>query len=239
MPQEILLLTILLAIFTIIVTGISIILLIQILKSEKEARGFLFNLFLYFLLLAIANIQQVIYNILNLETLILSPDLQIYTTFFVFLLTLAAPIYLIFQIEKIFFPNSKITFKYHLFAIIILILFIVFLIDVTYSAIIDMGVIINFQLMDFVLIAMPLLGLEILFILFSFLYLGIKSSGKYRQFSFIVSLGWLLNYAVNTVATLALFSLLPSTIVILFIPKLFGVILTAWGLYRLYALKSR
>lgn len=237
MGAEILLITILLGIFAIILGIICAFLSLQIKRSEKLARPFLTSLLLYFLLLCIANIQQVIHNILNYDNLVPpSVTVTFYTTFFVFVLTLAAPIYLIFHIEKIFFPDSRLAAKYHLITLLNVVLFIAFVVNVGILAISDITVITDFDFMKFRFLGGGLLFIQVLFVIFAFLYLGIKSSGRYRTYALLVSIGWLMNYAANALATFL--SLSSTVILILFIPKLLGVILTSWGLYRLYALRS-
>ncbi len=236
MAAEIFLVTILLIAFTIIVAVICLFLLIQLLRADKEARPFLISLFFYFLLLCVANSLQVVYNILNYDILVApSYDITFYTTFFVFLLTLAAPIYLIYQIEKIFF-QSKILAKYHTFSLLNLILYIAFLGIVSFQAFNDISVITEFNFINYIFVAGALLGLQILFVICAFFYLGIKSTGRYRLYAIFIALGWLANYAANTLATLVT-TLTPTVILALFIPKLIGVVLTAIGLYKFYALK--
>lgn len=127
------------------------------------------------------------------------------------------------------------TAKYHLITILNLVLFVGFVVNVGVLAIGDIKTIINFNFMDYIFLGGGLLLIQILFVLFAFLYLGIKSTGKYRSYALLVSIGWLMNYAANTLATLATLS--STLILVLFVPKLIGVVLTAWGLYRLYALK--
>jgi hypothetical protein len=235
MATEIFLLTILLIVFAVALAVICVFLFNKIIKAEGVARPFLISLFLYFLLLCIANIQQVIYNFINMETLILpSEPLRVYTTFFVFVLTLASPIYLIFQIEKIYFPDSKITAKYHFATIINVILFVGFIGYVGYLASTDIAVITDFKIADFIFICGTLLGFEVLFVIVAFAYLAAKSGGKMKFYARIIWIGWLLNYGVNIVTVLA--TLPPNVIIILLIPKLVGVAMTAIGLYRLYGL---
>lgn len=227
-----------LAVFGIVVLIICVFILIQIVKSESVAQPFLSSLLIYFLLLAIANFQQVGHNLLFFQQIIATTEpLRYYTTFFVYLLTLAAPIYLIFQIEKIFFQDSKIMSKYHLSSIVIIILFVVFLLNVLgFAVTIDIYVVINFRLLYFILVIIPLLGIEVLFVIIAFLYLGIKSKNEYRLYSLMVCIGWLLNYAANSVVTV--FNVSEITTLILFIPKLLGVVLTAYGLFKLYSLRA-
>ncbi|MHA1267006.1 MAG: hypothetical protein ACTSRS_17340 [Candidatus Helarchaeota archaeon] len=237
MAAEIFLITILLIIFAIILGCICLYLAIQIKRSDPLARPFLLSLFLYFFLLCIANIQQAVHNFLNYDQLVL-PDVKVtfYTTFVVFVLTLAAPIYLIFQIEKIFFPNSKIVAKVHLTTISNLLFFTTFLGIVSFQASEDITIITEFNFLDYFYVAGVLLAIQIIFVICAFLYLGIKAAGNYRLYALLIALGWLANYAANTVATLAI--LTPTVILALFIPKLVGVIITAIGLFKLYALRT-
>ncbi|MHA1278779.1 MAG: hypothetical protein ACTSQI_22075 [Candidatus Helarchaeota archaeon] len=237
MAVEIFLATMILIMFALVMAALCVFLLIQIVKSEKIALPFLLSLFIYFFLLCIANIQQVVYNFINMEALSLpSEPLVIYSTFFVYLLTLVAPIYLIFQIEKIYFPNSKLTAKIHIVTVLNVILFSAFVGYVSYLASSDITIITDFNFIDFLLLGGVLLGLQVIFVIIAFLYLGIRATGRYRLYAILVALGWLLNYGANTIAILG--TLQSSVILLLLIPKLLGIVLTAFGLYRLYGLRG-
>jgi len=237
MTQEFFLFNVFFLIFSIGVNIICLILLIQILKSEKVARPFLLSLLIYFLFLTIANYQQLGHNMLNFQEIANSPDqLRFYTTMFVFILTLAAPLYLIYEIEKIFFTGTKLVSKYHIFSIINFLLYLIFIIVISTTAVTNPNALIDFVLADYLFVIGLPLGLQLLFIVFTFLYVAIKSTGKYRIYSLLISLGWFLNYAMNTIVELTV--AMPDIVVItLLIPKLIGMSMAAFGFYKLYALK--
>ncbi|MHA1293753.1 MAG: hypothetical protein ACTSQJ_13930 [Promethearchaeota archaeon] len=235
------LMTELLIIFTVLTTSICIILLIQIIKAEKIARPFLFSLFIYFFFLSVANIFQIIHNFNNFDLIINEFGINgIYTTYIVFTLTFAAPIFLIYQIEKKFFPDLKIHSKYHLFSLTSLILFIIFNIIVVYSAaFLNYEIYPNFKIGQnpAIFIVIPLFTLEFLYIIVAFFYLGYKSVGKYRKYAYFVSLGWLTNNIANVITTL--FYVVPSSQNLYFIAKFIGVIIVAYCLYSFYTLKEK
>ncbi len=236
MNQELFIFNISLFFFGIVELIISIILLIQILKSDKIARPFLNSVFIYFFLLTIANFQQVYYNIINFSDIVKTGELRIYTTFWVFLLTLSAPIYLTYEIEKLFFQGKSIISKKHIFTIISLLLFGYYLYIMFLEVIKDINFVNTFVLANYMFAIIPLLAFQVLLFIFAFLYLAIKTTEKYRTYSLFVSLGWLLNYAINTIVTLVE-TIAPILVIILLIPKLLGVIITAIGFYKLYMLK--
>lgn len=237
MEQELFIFNILFFLFSIVVLVISLFLLFKLIKSEKIARPFLLGVFIYFILLAIANFQQLFHNIIFFDIIVASGQLRIYTTFWVFLLTSVAPIYLIYETERLFFVKTKIGSKYHLFSLTSLILFIIYLIRMFIAVIHDASVIENFNVSDFTLVVIPLIFFQVTFFILVFLYLAIKSTDKYRLYALMVNLGWLLNYLVN-LATTILPSISPIWVSILLILKCIGVIMVVIGFYSLYSLKS-
>jgi len=224
-------------IFGIILIIISLILLRETIKSEKIARPFITSVFLYFFLLAIANIHQVYHNTINFENILQSMELRLYTTFFVYLLTITAPIYLTYEIEQLFFAEKKIFSKYHIFTFTSLVLYAVYITVMMLEIIRDINFINVFILSQFNLFMVPLIIFQVFFFTIAFLYLAIKTTEKYRRYSLMVSLGWLLNYAVNAIITFPP-TIEPILVIILLIPKLLGVIITAIGFYKLYSLKK-
>ena len=237
MEQELIIFNWCMLAFGVIVSIICVILLRQVIKGDKIARPFLLSVLIYFALLAIANFQQVAHNTIYFDDIVASGELRIYTTFWVFLLTVTAPLYLTYEIEKVFLSDIKLGSKYHIFTILSLVLYTIY----WYAMII--GVIIpnrfsEFKFQDFFFEIGGLLGVQVLFFILSFLYVGIKTTGSYRTYSLMVSLGWLLNYAVNTIVT-TVQAIQPIVVIILLVPKLAGVIISAIGFYQLYALKSK
>ena len=98
---DLLFLEVYLIIFTIILFAISIYILIKLLEAEKEARPFLRGLFLYFLLMALVNLIQSIVFMLNPS---ITYNLGVYNNYIVVCLIYFAPIFLIYQIERLYFP---------------------------------------------------------------------------------------------------------------------------------------
>jgi len=234
--QSLWVLTFLLVVFSFLMLIISIILFTQIMKSEKIARPFLKSLMLYFLLLTIANFFQIYYNLTHFPFILENQLIGMYTTYFVFLLTFAAPIYLIYQIEKIFFPNMKIQAKSHIFSMISLVLFILFNISVLVRAILGEEIFPIFTLMNYLIIVVPLFALQLFYIVIAFFYLGYKAIGKYRKYCYLISLGWFANHVANVIAVL--FYVYPSDQNLYFIVKIIGVLIVAYCLYNLYKLRT-
>jgi len=230
------LLTLLLIIFSILMAIICVILYVQIMKSEKVAKPFLKSFLFYFLILTIANFFQIYYNVTHFTFIIENNMIGMYTTYIVFLLTFAAPIYLIYQIEKIFFPNMKIQAKFHFFSMISLILLILFNIAVINDALLGEEIFPTFTLMNYIIIVAPLFALQLFYIVIAFLYLGYKAIGNYRKYSYLVSLGWFANHIANVIVVI--FYVYPSSQNLYFIAKIIGVVVVAYCLYKLYALKT-
>ncbi len=228
------LMTLLLILFTIFMSIICLFLLIQIKKAEKVARPFLTSFLLYFLLLTVANLFQIYHNVLNFDYIIVNGLIGMYTTYIVFLLTFIAPIYLIYQIEKKFFMNMKSQSKFHLFTILILLLLILFNIRVITAVLDGASIYPRFVILDYIVFATMLFGLELFYIVFAFLYLGYKAVGKYRKYAIWVSLAWLTNNAANVIVIIG--NVIVSSQNLYFIAKIIGVLVFFYCLYNLYTL---
>jgi hypothetical protein len=73
----------------------------------------------------------------------------------------------------------------------------------------------------------------------TFAYLSLKSTGKYRFYTFIIGLGWLINQMGNLLHQFVDASLLNNiTTTIFFLAKWIGTFMTAYGFYKLYTLKN-
>ena len=235
--ETIVVMTSLLLIFSLLTALICMILIVQIKKSEKIARPFLSSLMIYFLSLTIANILQVLYNISNFNLILVNiENLEIYSIYFVFLLTYFAPIYLIYQIEKKFFPEMKIQSKYHLFSILSLIIFVIFNIRVLVDVFSGMDIFAGFDLKNYLITTFMIFSLQLLYITFAFFYLGYKAMGKYRKYAILVSVGWIINNIANVITTL--FYVIPSSRPLYFILKYLGVIIVAYCLFKFYTYKG-
>jgi len=161
---------------------------------------------------------------------------SVYNNYICLLFIFVAPIYLISQIEKAYFPSINLLAKKHLFSLIILILYVLFIIISGIMIGLDNTVYYSFTMAQFGVLLYPLWTMEVIIIILAFLYLSIKTTEKYRLYSFLVSMGWGLNQLVNIFLQLPAFPLTDLTIIIIFILKYIGAIITAIFLSKLYAL---
>jgi hypothetical protein len=215
---------------------ICLVLIIQIKKAAKLARPFLTSFLIYFIGLTFANIFQIYHNVSNFDYIVANQLIGMYTTYLVFILTFISPIYLIYQIEKIFFSNMKFQSKYHLISLTCIALFIVFNIRVISSAALGDSIYPDFKILNYIIFSTLLFGLELFYIVIAFLYLASKAVGKYRKYSIWVSLGWLTNNAANIIVIIG--SVIVSSQNLYFIAKIIGVLVFAYCLYSLYTLKE-
>ncbi len=224
-------------IFIILFLIIATFLLVQIIKAEKIARTFLFSLFIYFLFLTIANGFQM-YKYIETYAIgeIYVVDQKVSSVMLTFF-TAAAPLLLIFQIEKKFITETKIFSKYHIFFVINIIDYTVILIMAIIMGINDPAPLTNVGVTTFGPIVLPLHIAVLIFIIATFGLLGLKSTGKYRQYAFMIAIGWTINQILN-----AFHQFMPSdfltdiTTTLIFIGKYIGMIITASGFYLLYSL---
>lgn len=227
-------------IFIALFSVIAIFLMIQIIKVEKIARPFLFSLFIYFLFLTIANFFQLFKYF---EALAIG-DLYIYDqkvssimlTFF----AAAAPLLLIFQVEKKFIVEIKFFSKYHVFFIINVISYALIIITAIIMGINDPSSLINVGVTTFGAYVLPLHIAVLVFVIATFGFLSLRSTGKYRLYAFIIAFGWAFNQILN-----AFHQFLPGaflndiTTTLIFIGKYAGMIITAYGFYQLYSLQKK
>ncbi|MBD3228725.1 MAG: hypothetical protein GF329_11120 [Candidatus Lokiarchaeota archaeon] len=193
--------TIYLGIFIIILFIISGYILVKYFEAEKEAYPYLRGLFIYFFLMALVNLFQMIIFILNPT---IEYQLGIYNNYIVVCLIYFAPIPLIYQIERLYFREQKILSKFHVVTIIVLVSFVIFVIwtlgivinNPTYFQNFEMGGG-NYRYLNY-----ASWGIIVLFICLSFLYLAVRASGKYRLYSIIIAVGWGINQVINAITQL-------------------------------------
>ncbi len=220
-----------LLVFSLLLVAIGIFIFIQYLKVEKVARPFLLGLFLYFFLMAGVNLIQMYEYLVNPAAIYL---IGIYNNYFAVIFIFIAPIPLIFQIEKTYFEN-KLLARYHLGTLTILIITSIFLALTVPDAISDPT---NF-FSSFTMTGNPMnainWGIIVISICTAFLYLGIKSSGKYRLYSLIIFVGWGLNQLINAGSQLDL----ALNISFIFVVKITAAVVTAYGFIKLYNLRTK
>lgn len=223
-------LAIYLLIFSLILIVIGIFIVIQYLQVEKVARPFLMGLFLYFFLMALVNLIQMYEYLVNPSAIAL---VGIYNNYFAVICVFIAPIPLIFQIEKTYFEN-KLFAKFHLATLTVLVITAIFLALTAPSAISDPLFFATFT-MTSNLENVASWAIIVLFICGAFLQLGIKSSGKYRLYSLVISFGWGVNQVINAAGQLAL----ALNITVIFVIKIVAAVVTAYGFIKLYNLRDR
>jgi len=226
-------------IFIILFSIIATFLLIQIIKAEKIARPLLFSLYIYFLFLTIANAFQMLKYIeaytLGQQYLYEQKVSSLMLTFF----AAAAPLLLIFQVEKKFLVERKLFSQYHVFFLINLISLTVIIISAIIMGINDPTSLINVGVTTFGPYVLPIHIAVLIFVIATFGLLALKSTGKYRTYAFLIALGWTINQILN-----AFHQFLPGaflndiTTTIIFIGKYIGMIVTAVGFYKLYSLQK-
>jgi hypothetical protein len=226
-------------IFVLLLLAIAIFLLWELYKADKVAKRFILSLFMYFIALSFANMFQVYEYIIDFQNGVTNIDNQKVNSIPLFILTIFGSLYLIYQIEKNFFPKTEILSKYHILFGFYTIIFIIFIIVVSNMIITDPTSIENFGMDTFgAILYLPHIALLMMFILIFFV-VGMRSTGKYRLYAFMISLGWGINQISN-----GFHQLLPpeylidTTTIIFFIGKYVGTILTAYGFVKLYALKK-
>ena len=218
-------------IFIIIMSIIAIYMLYQITQVEKVAQLFLLSLFIYFLFMNLSNVVQAIeYAILyNQGMIIIPPNTRMMNSIQSFMCSGIAPILLTHQVEKKFFPSIQLFSKYHLVMTINIITGIVFIVMI----------ILQIPTNIMVLLLYPVWGINVIFISVTFLLLAIRSTGKYRQFAFLISIGWAINNLSNVFHGLFGASVLNDfTFGIIFLGKYIGTIMAAYGFYKIYSLKK-
>ena len=152
----------------------------------------------------------------------------------------AAPLLLIFQIEKKFLAETKFFSKYHVFFVINIIDYTVIVISAIIMGINDPDSLVNVGVNTFGPYVLPLHIAVLLFVIATFGLLGLKSTGKYRVYAFTIAIGWSINQILN-----AFHQFLPGeflndlTTTLIFIGKYMGMIITASGFYLLYSLQNK
>jgi hypothetical protein len=81
-------------------------------------------------------------------------------------------------------------------------------------------------------------ALIVVFICTAFLYLGIKSSGRYRLYSLIIFVGWAANQIINAYGQLIVFSALLNAMTLIFIIKIVAATVAAYGFVKLYGMRG-
>ncbi|MHA1284451.1 MAG: hypothetical protein ACTSVV_12735 [Promethearchaeota archaeon] len=230
-----------LTIFVILLSFIWIFLIIQTFKVNKIARRFLLSMAIYFLLMTLANLMQIFYYLekINIGKTGIEGKIGIYNSPISIIFGAFAPFYFIFQIEKHFFPKWTIFSKHHLISIILVILISLIFGYFIYFQIRDPNFLFEeFEMRSLWFIIYPAWALVVLFIISTFLVFGIKTTNKYRFYSFMIFIGWTTNQLANIYIQLTDYNLLTELVIlIIFSLKYTGTILTALGFYRLYNLK--
>lgn len=228
-----------LTIFTIILLIISVYISIKYFGAEKAARSYLISLFIYFFLMALVNLFQVIFLVLNPT---IEYQLGIYNNYIVVCLIYFAPIPLIYQIERLYFSEKKILSKFHVITLLVLGTFIIFMIWTLGIVINNPNYFQNFEMGggDYRYLNYASWAIIVFFICLSFLYLAIKSSGKYRQYSLIIAIGWGINQVINAITQLLPYDTVLdfNILTIIFIIKFAGAIITAYGFFKLYSISE-
>ena len=227
-------------IFICLFSVIALFLLTQIIKVEKIARPFLFSLFIYFLFLTIANFFQM----LKYFEALLNGELYVYdqkvSSLMLSFFAAAAPLLLIFQVEKKFIVNIKFFSKYHVFFIINLISYTLIVITAIIMGITNPVSLNNVGVTTFGAYVLPLHIAVLVFVIATFGFLGLKSTGKYRLYAFMVAGGWTINQILNAFHQFLPANLLNEiTTTLIFIGKYAGMILTAYGFFQLYSLQKK
>lgn len=222
-----------LLIFGLILISIGIFIIVQFIKVEKIARPFLGGLFLYFIMMSAVNLIQSGVYFINPS---LFSTTGIYNNYYAVILIYFAPLLLVFQIEKTYFQN-KLLAKFHFVTLTIIIINASFLATTLPAAIADPSFIDNFAMTDYFLNTVNWV-IIVSFICTAFLYLGIKSSGKYRLWSLVIFFGWVTNQAINAIGQLLPYATLLEFMTLIFIIKMAAALVTALGFVSLYALRS-
>jgi hypothetical protein len=162
----------------------------------------------------------------------------VYNNYISLLFIYSAPIYLIFQVEGNFFKEKKIISEKHIFSLISFILFIVFLLITLIPGILDPSIFEQISMVKYSYILYPLWLMNNFIILFAFFYLGIKTTEKYRIYSFLICIGWTLNQIFNVLLQFPGVNKSNPILLIVFIMKYIGATITALFLYKLYTLRK-
>lgn len=233
-------------ILTFIGSGIILAFLISHLKSvEKIARPFIISLIILFLFEISGAILNWIFNkITDFNTNVdeLDPIYFLYGLGYTFVIT--SFVYLIFNLEKGLFQNPWLKKKH-----------IITIIETPFIIIYILGFIILYTLKlplpfnIFFLIVVGVIGIQSLFFIVGFLYLGIQSTGLYRRNALLVVLGYFIRLGANVGSAVTSYiinqeswtgGIIPAypyfAIAALFI--FIGMTITSYGLFNLYRLKK-
>lgn len=219
-----------------------IFLLIQSIKSDKKSRPFMTSVTIYFLCLFIGIVIQVVLYILDIYPKE-EVNLNIYHAFAGYVFTLAAPIYLLYQLENLFFKNTNFLSKYHVYSLSTLLFYIIFILMSIIATINDPLFLYTFYFSKLGIFLTILYNFASWVVAIIFLYIAIKSSEKHRLYAFLTSLGWAINQISNTFIAFPKinspnFNDMMLFVTIIMVLKDIGMILTGYSLYKLYSLKS-
>ncbi len=206
----------------------------QVISREKVARPFLFSMLIYFALDLVGIIFLYLYNFhtefgtkldLSQERDLLLVGLQLCAL----LLFMVSPSYLIYNLEALVFKKKAIKEK-HVFTII----------QIIFVGIMILAIILypNFILAALMYVSVSLI--QVIFFFAGFLYLTIKSTGKLRINSFLVLLGYIWQFVVNTIYLFVIISFHEvneaffNLIGIIVMFRLAGLLVMAYGLLILY-----
>ncbi len=164
-------------------------------RKKENDKGFLRGMFLYFLFILIAYIIQFLsiisgYNNDFMKFVFFNSYLSV--CFFIF-----APVFFIYELE-IVFSNKRIIFKYHIYSILILILYFSFLIISLNNWISDYLFLQNFDLWGYNFLLIPLFYLGFIPFLLIFLIYGIQSTPRIKNLALGVIISQLTNQIVNS-----------------------------------------
>ncbi len=228
-------------IFVLLMVIISIFLIIQLVKTDKIARPLLFSLVIFFLAYAFANFFLTLRN----AEILINGNLIVYdqkaNSFFTNICAVIAPMLLTFQVEKRFLSEFKLFSKYHVFFILNLISFCIIITIAIFTLFTNPILLLDpaFATATFGAFILPFFFVSNIFFMVTFAYLSLKSTGKYRLYTFIIGLGWLINQMGNLLHQFVDASLLNNiTTTVFFLAKWIGTFMTAYGFYKLYTLKN-
>lgn len=171
-------------IFSVAYLSLIVFIFYQILTKEKIARPFLIAMMIYFALDLVGIIFLFLFNFYMDFGTNLDPSRQrdyILASLYLysFLLFMVSPLYLIYNLEYIIVKKTLIKEK-HIFTILQIILVIILVIaSITVPNVVFAFII--YSIVSFI---------QVTFFIAGFLYVGIKSTGRYRINSFVVLFGY-------------------------------------------------
>ena len=233
-------------ILTFIGSGIILVFLILHLRSvDKIARPFIISLIILFLFELCGAVLNWIFNkVTEFNTNVdeLDPIYILYGLGYTFVIT--SFVYLIFNLEKGLFQNPLIKNK-HLITII----------EAPFVSAYVIGFIVLYSLRIplpfniFFLIVVGVIGIQSLFFIVGFLYIGIQSTGLYRRNALLVVIGYTIRLGANVISAVTSYivnqdswkgGMVPAytSFAIAALLIFIGMTIASYGLLNLYRLKK-